>query len=146
MCLLGVFSSWGSFLGTLTRIFESFEENHRKLRSARSTSVIGDWDRHLSSTRLVGRSARSLIWLDFEKISNWPVTNLYAFITCCWLYFPLWLRDKKKHFRVTAIHNLKVTFKVFVCTVFLHLSYSQTCVTKWYMGSSRMQLISNLSH
>ena len=43
-------SPWESFYGILSRIYGSFGENHRKLRTTRLTSATEEWTWHLPST------------------------------------------------------------------------------------------------
>ena len=53
----------GSFEGILARIYTSFEENHRKLRTAKSTSVIGVLTRHFPTISFEVRTALQLVGL-----------------------------------------------------------------------------------
>ena len=50
----------GSFYGILARIYASFGENHWRIGTTTSTSVIWGWTRHLSSTSLQSRTTQPL--------------------------------------------------------------------------------------
>ena len=63
---------WGSFYGIPVRIYPSFRENLGKIRTARSTSVTGDWTRHFPSTSFECRTAQSLVGIRTDSLTSMP--------------------------------------------------------------------------
>ena len=56
----------------LARIYASFRENHRKLRTARSASATGDWTWHLPFTSFKRRNTQALVGLRTDSLTSIP--------------------------------------------------------------------------
>ena len=81
LCNLGLQGMWpprGSFWGIIARIYANFGENHGKIRTARSSSVAGDWTWHLSSASFERKTTQPLVepWTKRKQIKQIKSKNV----------------------------------------------------------------------